>query len=229
MQDNSKIYIIIPTFNEAPVLRQVVLPLLKSGFSVIIIDDGSTDNTWEVLSDLDIFYVRHDINLGQGAALQTGMEFVKTKDPNIVVHFDADGQHRLEDIYTLIAPIQTGAYDIVLGSRFLHGADNKHIPTFRKIVLQGAKLINWIFTGVRLSDAHNGLRALNKMALQVINLRESRQAHASEIILQIRKNKLSFLEVPISVLYTEYSKSKGQSAWNAINIFIDLCLRRFFH
>ena len=116
-----------------------------------------------------------------------------------------------------------------MDSRFLSGAEHKDIPRFRKIILRGAKLINWLFTGMWLSDAHNGLRALNKKALQAIHLRENRQAHASEIILQIRKNNLSFLEVPISVLYTEYSKSKGQSAWNAINIFIDLCLRRFFH
>ena len=229
MQNDSKIFIIIPTYNEAQVLRGVILPLLKSGFSVVIVDDGSTDTTWEVVSDLNIYYLRHEINLGQGAALQTGMDFVKSKEPDIVVHFDADGQHRIEDLFILIEPIQQGKYDVVLGSRFLRSEDNKDIPMFRKIILRGARLTNWLFTGMRLSDAHNGLRALSKNALHKIYLRENRQTHATEIIQQIRKNKLPWIEVPILVLYTKYSKAKGQSAWNAINIFIDLCLRRFFH
>jgi len=228
MQNNSTVYFVIPAFNEAKVIREVVTPLLEFGFSVIVVDDGSTDHTYEVLSDLNIYYLKHEINLGQGAALQTGMDFAKRKNTEVVIHFDADGQHQIEDILPLIEPVRTGLYDVALGSRFLQKKKTNNIPLLRRIILKGARLINWLFTGMRLSDAHNGLRALNNNALNKIYLEEGRQAHASEIILQIRKNKLRCTEVPISVLYTDYSKSKGQSSWNAINIVLDLCLQKFF-
>ncbi|MCH7549787.1 MAG: glycosyltransferase family 2 protein [Candidatus Krumholzibacteriota bacterium] len=222
------IYLIVPTFNEARVLEHGLEEVIGRGYEVVVVDDGSTDDTGEILERLGVHALRHPVNLGQGAALQTGMTYALLRGADVVVHFDADGQHRSEDIATLLEPIFSGEVDVVLGSRFLRSSDAREVPPGRRVVLRCARVINGLLTGVWLSDAHNGFRALNRHAAESIYLLENRMAHASEILLQIRRSHLRYVERPTTIAYTEYSQEKGQSAWNGVRIVIDLVLRRIF-
>jgi len=225
---NKSIFIIVPAYNEEAVIGSVLGPLIDLGYSVVVVDDGSKDKTWAVLQALPVYAIKHPVNLGQGAALQTGMAFARKKGADIVVQFDADGQHRVEDIAVLSEPIRKGEADVVLGSRFLRKEDRLAVPRSKRLLLRGAVLVNGLMTGIWLSDAHNGFRALNRKAIEKIHLKESGYAHASEILSQIRQHKLRYVERPTSIIYSEYSKSKGQSSWNGIRILIDLILRRLF-
>lgn len=220
------VFIVVPAYNEARVIRSTLAPLLQTDYAVVLVDDGSQDDTWSIAESLPIYALRHPINLGQGAALQTGMTFALAQGAAIIVHFDADGQHRVEDIETLIEPLRKGEADVVLGSRFLRAETTKAIPLMRRMLLRGAILINGLTTGLWLSDAHNGFRAMTREAATKIYLRENSFAHASEILLQIRHQKLRYVECPTNIIYSEYSQEKGQSNLNAINILIDLLIRK---
>lgn len=226
--DRKSVFVIVPSYNEQKVIAATLKPLIEAGYSVVVVDDGSSDRTPSIVGRLTVHYLRHPINLGQGAALQTGIDYALRKGAEIIVTFDADGQHRPQDILSLIEPIQKGEADVVLGSRFLRYEHKKDVPLGKRILLKGAILVNILLTGVWLSDAHNGLRALSRQAAEQIRLRENRYAHASEIMIQIRNLKLKHVEVPTRVRYSNYSKSKGQSFWNAFNIMIDLLLRRIY-
>jgi glycosyltransferase involved in cell wall biosynthesis len=177
---------------------------------------------------MPLIYLRHPINLGQGAALQTGMEYAYENGAEYVVTFDADGQHNFEEIPSLLEPLIAGRADITMGTRFKRAEDIAQIPSSRKIILKGAIAVNGFFTGLWLTDAHNGFRALNRTALSKIKLLENRMAHASEILTQIKNAHLRYEEVPVNIVYTDYSKMKGQSSMNSINILIDLFLKKIF-
>ena len=185
------VFIVVPAYNEARVIRSTLAPLLQTDYAVVLVDDGSQDDTWSIAESLPIYALRHPFNLGQGAALQTGMTFALAQGAAIIVHFDADGQHRVEDIETLIEPLRKGEADVVLGSRFLRAETTKAIPLRRRMLLRGAILVNGLTTGLWLSDAHNGFRAMTRKAATKIYLRENSFAHASEILLQIRHQKIS--------------------------------------
>jgi glycosyltransferase involved in cell wall biosynthesis len=221
------IYIVIPVYNEneAVVLR-VLKDLEPLGHFLVVIDDGS-DKAIKIGGVKNLIVLRHRINLGQGAALQTGFDYALKKNADFVVTFDADGQHLPEDITSLIEPVEKGRADVVLGSRFLSPFPNK-VPWNRKLLLQVARYINYLFTGVLLSDAHNGLRVFNRKALQKIRITENRMAHATEIISGIRKEKLRYVEIPVQVKYSSYSRKKGQSSWSGIRIVFDLVLHKMF-
>ena len=168
--------------------------------------------------------LRHPINLGQGAALQTGIRYALSRGAGYIVTFDADGQHRPEDIRVLLdMQVKTGA-DVVLGSRFLGHAEN--IPRLRRMLLQLAVIYTHITSGVKLTDAHNGLRLLTRRAAERLRIRQDRMAHASEIIDQIGALGLTVVEAPVTIVYTEYSLRKGQKLGNALNILTELFVAR---
>lgn len=223
--NKNAVYIIIPVYNEAAVIAQTLHQLVQTEYNIVVVDDGSTDESGDVVAKFPVHYINHPVNLGQGAALQTGMDFAKMHDALAVVHFDADGQHRVADIEKLLSPVLNNECDVVFGSRFLHKS-NASIPFSKKILLQSARYINWIFAGILLTDAHNGLRALNRKALHKIYFSENRMAHASEILLLVKEHRLLFTEVPVTIEYTAYSKRKGQSLWNAVNIIFDLLFKK---
>lgn len=225
---NQDIVVVMPAYNENGMVRQTAELLLQQGIrALIIVDDGSDTPVIHLVHDLPVIVLRHKVNLGQGAALQTGFSHAKKLNADILVTFDADGQHDVQDIPALVAPLRGQEADIVLGSRFLPGS-GAHPGFSKKIVLKLARLINFLLSGALLSDAHNGFRALNREALQKIMLTENRMAHASEILFETRRHKLRYCEVPVHIRYTEYSKQKGQSAWDSIKILFDLVLHKLF-
>ena len=225
---SSRVFVIVPAFNEREVILSTLESLIRAQYNVVVVDDGSTDGTSSLITDCSIYFLRHAINLGQGAALQTGMTFALQEGAEIIVHFDADGQHRIEDIETLIEPLRKGEADVALGSRFLRQLDKSAVPPAKRLMLRAAVVVNRFATGLWLTDAHNGFRALTADAAKRIHLHEAGFAHATEILNEIRRAGLRYVEKPTSIRYTDYSKSKGQPLWNAVNILIDLLLRGVF-
>ena len=225
--DHRNTFIIIPTYNEAEVIQETLKPLIEYGYRVVVVDDGSTDATGSILCSLPVTVIQHIINLGQGAALQTGMAYALSQGAEIIVHFDADGQHNHRDIERLIQPILEGKADIALGSRFLNREHAREIPPLKRILLRLATLFTIMVSGIRLTDTHNGFRAFSRRAAQQIDIKENNMAHASEIIHKIARSKLSYIEVPVHIIYTQYSQRKGQSVFNSINILFDFIIGRF--
>ncbi len=224
---NSNVFLIIPVYNEKKeVLEKTVHELLKAGYSIVVIDDGSKEKI-VFPNQSSVFVLRHSMNLGQGAALQTGIHFALDRGAQYIISFDADGQHSAADIPAMLLPLQNNSADITLASRFLKGG-NHNASFLRKLVLNVGRYVNYIFTGLYLSDAHNGLRAMTPQSAKKLIIKENRMAHATEILFVIKKHQLKFLEVPTTVIYTEYSKRKGQSVFNSIRIFFDLILHKLF-
>ena len=220
---SGRTFVVIPSYNEGAALKDVVASVLACGYDVVVVDDGSAVPAARQLDGLKCHCLRHSLNLGQGAALQTGMAFAKRHGADAVVHFDADGQHDVADIPRFLTELEKGA-DVVLGSRFLRADDEVAVPKGRRMMLRLARVINGLFTGLWLTDAHNGFRALNRKALDVIDLRENRMAHATEILSQIRHHGLAYKEIPVTVRYTDYSRAKGQRWMNSLDILLDLLL-----
>lgn len=216
-------------YNEQPHVIQQTLALLgQTGVKVLVVDDGSSPALGNDLGS-GVLLLRHSVNLGQGAALQTGMTFARVQpDVDFVVHFDADGQHAAESIEDLLAPLRDGSADIVFGSRFMRHADSQLIPRLRSYTLRLGRIFNRVITGVSMTDAHVGLRAMNRRAFERISLRENRMAYATELLWQIRQHDLRWREVPVRITYTPYSRKKGQSSWNAIRIAGDVLLRLIY-
>lgn len=217
--------IIVPAYNEGKVVKTTVESLLKAGFPVVVVDDGSTDETRDV-RHLPVVYLRHMVNLGQGAALQTGMTYALRSGADIAVHFDADGQHDCTQIPSLIEPILNDSADVVFGSRFLRREDCSQVPLNKRVALRGGILVSWLMTGVRLSDTHNGCRAFSRRALQAIHLQENGFAHATEILQRVREAGLRYVERPVTITYTDYSRQKGQPLSGSFGILFDLIMAK---
>lgn len=214
----------MPMFNEATVVGDVIRGLLPTFPNIVCIDDGSSDDSAEVARLAGAVVVQHPLNLGQGAALQTGFEFA-LQDPALdaVVTFDADSQHRVEDAAAMVNRLKAGEADVILGSRFLDRRTK--ISWLKKVVLRVAAVQSSFSTGLQLTDAHNGLRVINAEVLGQVHLVQNRMAHASELIQQLAQIRPRIVEHPVEIVYTEYSKSKGQSLLNGVNILADLFLR----
>jgi polyprenyl-phospho-N-acetylgalactosaminyl synthase len=213
-------WIVIPAYNEARVVATVVRDALRSGHRVVVVDDGSTDVTADIAAHAGDVVVRHPINLGQGAALQTGITFALLQGAEFIVTFDADGQHRVRDVAKLLDALALNGADFALGSRTLGQATN--MPKSRRYLLWAAIWFTRITTGLKVTDAHNGLRAMTRRGASCLKLRQNRMAHASEILDQIARSGLKYVEVPVSIDYSHYSIGKGQRSTDAIGILLDL-------
>lgn len=222
-----KIYIVIPAFNESKKIGSVIIGLKNAGYNnILVVNDGSQDNTGQIALETGVKVISHIINRGQGAALQTGIEYLReTCQPDIIVTFDADGQHQPEDINLIIKPIIEEDYDIVLGSRFLN--QRTSIPLLRRLILKAGILFTNLLSNVKLTDTHNGLRALGKKAINAIDISQRGMEHASEIIDQIKKKDLKYKEMPVTIVYTDYSKMKGQSSAQFVKIGTKVILKKF--
>jgi glycosyltransferase involved in cell wall biosynthesis len=215
---------VVPAYNEARRVPAVVRQLDAAGIRAIVVDDGSDDDTASALDGAPCLLVRHLVNRGQGAAIQTGIDVALGRGADVIVTFDADGQHDAADVRALIAPILAGTCDVALGSRFLGSAPA--MPAARRILLKGAILFTWLISQVRLTDAHNGLRAFSRAAAARLRLSMDGMAHASEIVDEIRRLRLRFVEVPVTVRYTPELLAKGQRPWRAVTITLQMLLRK---
>lgn len=217
-------WLIVPLYNEAQVVREVVAAAKKTFPNIVCVDDGSSDASVAEARAGGAVVVCHPINLGQGAALQTGISYaLRDPEAEFFVTFDSDGQHRVEDALAMVHRLDTEPLDVVIGSRFLDGRTK---PGFlKKIVLKAAVVFGNLTSGVKLTDAHNGLRAFNRRGASALRISQNRMAHASEIVAEIGQNKLRYAEEPVVVIYTDYSRSKGQSLWNSVNILSELWLK----
>ncbi len=220
-----KEFIVIPAYNEERKIGEVLKDLIFSGHNnIVIVDDGSKDNTSEIASKYNISVIRHPINRGQGAALKTGIDFALSEGADIIVTFDSDGQHCVEEIPSLTESIKNGEVDVVLGSRFIK---ENSTPFVRKMFLKGGAQIIRLLYGVKLTDSHNGLRALSREACQRMELKCDKMEHASEILEQINQKRLIYKEIPVTIKYTDYSLKHGQSTLNAFKILYKMMLNKF--
>lgn len=220
---NRDVWVVVPLFNESTVIGAVVRELLETFPNVVCVDDGSSDGSGRAARDSGARVLTHPLNLGQGAALQTGISYARERpDARYIVTFDADGQHRVVDAAAMVDMARERDLAIVFGSRFLDGRTNP--GTLKKWILKTAVWVTNKTTGLRLTDAHNGLRVIRVDAAQKLDLQQDRMAHATEIVLQLGRTKLPWEEFPVELLYTDYSRGKGQSVLNSINILVDLII-----
>jgi glycosyltransferase involved in cell wall biosynthesis len=222
--DPADVWVVMAAYNEGPVIAEVVSGLRQAGYPTVVVDDGSSDATARRAREAGAIVVEHPINLGQGAGLQTGIEFALAEGAGVIVTFDADGQHRVQDIPTLVAALNTHKADFALGSRFL--GETLALPPTRRLLLKAATWFTRLTTGLAVTDTHNGLRAMTRRGAAAIRLRQNRMAHASEILHQIAESELPYVETPVTIQYSAYSLGKGQSAADALMILIDLFARR---
>jgi glycosyltransferase involved in cell wall biosynthesis len=223
---SKKIYILIPAYNEASKIGSVVANLKSAGYhNILVINDGSKDATGKIAAEAGAEVIDQIINRGQGAALRTGIEYLREKqDPDVIITFDADGQHQVTDIPAIIEPILSNKADIVLGTRFSSKKSNVNI--IKKIVLKAGVLFTNIISNIKLTDTHNGFRALGKKAINSIEISHRGMEHASDIIDEITKNKLIYVEVPVEIIYSNYSKMKGQRTSGFMKMGLKILIKK---
>ncbi|HVE94877.1 MAG TPA: glycosyltransferase family 2 protein [Acidimicrobiales bacterium] len=219
---NTDTCVIIPVFNEATVIGDVLRDLQKDFANIVCVDDGSHDDSAVVIREVGVTLIEQPENRGQGAALRTGIEAaLEHPDIDYFVTFDADGQHRREDAVRMLEHLRANEVDVVLGSRFL-GSAAEGIPLSKRMVLRAAVLFSRLTTGLHLSDTHNGLRVFNRAVAKEMRLECAGMAHASEIIYRIAENRFRYAELPVTITYTAYSIEKGQSVLHGFRILREL-------
>lgn len=223
MQQRSDAWVVIPAYNEAPVIGGVIAGVRAFFPRVLVIDDASSDDTAAIARAAGAYTATHPINLGQGAALQTGFEAALARGARYVVTFDADGQHDPADAAAMVDRARAEDLAFVLGSRFLQGGGGA-IGVFKRIMLRLGALVSRARTGMGLTDTHNGLRVIRADALTHVHLTHARMAHASQIVSQLAACGLPGAEHPVTISYTDYSRAKGQPLLNSVNIVVDLAL-----
>lgn len=220
-------WVIVPAFNEADAIGAVVDSVLACGYQVVVVDDASTDGTSKALRSRPVHLLTHVENLGQGAALQTGITYALLQGAEYLVTFDADGQHCVAEIEKLLEPLRTGSADIALGTRFSGGGEAVNIPPLRRRMLSVATFFTRLTTGLKLTDTHNGFRAMTAESARKFEITLNRMAHASQLLRQIAQQHLRYVEVPVHVLYTDYSLQKGQRISNVFNIVWESLMELF--
>lgn len=219
-------WVVVPAYNESTVIAATVHDLRQCFTDIVVVDDFSADGTGPIALAAGAHLVRHAVNLGQGAALATGIAYALRQGAEAVVTFDADGQHAVADARAMVARLNAGDVDVVLGSRFLGHAPG--ISTGRRALLRLAVLFTRATTGLAVTDAHNGLRVLSRRAAETIRIRQNRMAHASEILEQIAGRRLRVAEMACTIAYTDYSRAKGQRWTGVFSILGDLLTRRLY-
>lgn len=223
--------LILPAFNEGPIIFKVLQTLKKAvkklpvKTNILVVNDGSTDTTKDKVKKARITLLNHRLNRGLGASISTGLKYAKINKADFAITMDSDGQHNPDDIKTILNPLLKNKADIVIGSRMLN-QDNP-MPGLRKILNLFSNLFTKLLFGIYSTDSLSGFRGFNKVAINKIKLKTERMEASNELFLQIKKHKLRYAEVPIKVIYTDYSIQKGQKSSNAFAIIFKLLLRLF--
>ncbi|MDQ3886050.1 MAG: glycosyltransferase family 2 protein [Actinomycetota bacterium] len=221
---NDDVWVVIPVFNESHVIAEVIEQVRAAFRNVVCVDDGSCDGSAEQIARTGAHLVRHPINLGQGAALQTGLCYARSRPGSrYFITFDADGQHRVEDALALLEVARSGTADVVLGTRF-GGAGPT--PLLKRLVLRTVAALSPTARKLKLTDTHNGLRVLTRPVVENLQITMNGMPHASEIVAYLARSSWRVREVPVTIRYTDYSRAKGQSLVNGINILFDLSIRQ---
>jgi polyprenyl-phospho-N-acetylgalactosaminyl synthase len=224
------VWIVVPALNEAAVIGEVIADVRSVFDHVVVVDDGSRDDTGAIALRAGAHVVRHPVNLGQGAAIQTGVEYARSRSgAEVFVTFDADGQHRVKDVLAMIDRLRAEDVDIVIGTRFAAAEASAKVPFVKAVVLRTAVALSARSRRLGLSDAHNGLRVFNRTVADGLEITMNGMSHAGEFIALIDENGWRVTEEPVEIVYTDYSKSKGQPLVNGVNIVFDGLLRRRMH
>lgn len=220
---NHDVWLIVPCFNEGTVIEEVLRSARGTFPNIVAVDDGSADNSATAIHRAGAHLVRHPVNLGQGAAIQTGVEYARAQPgARYFVTFDADGQHQVKDVLAMVERVRSEPVDIVVGTRFgRRRRDDDQVPLIKRLVLRTVVLLSPRTRRLGLTDAHNGLRVFNRRVAEDLNLRMNGMSHASEFVELMDSRGWRVAEQPVDILYTEYSMSKGQSLLNGINILSD--------
>jgi glycosyltransferase involved in cell wall biosynthesis len=220
----ASVWVVVAAYNEAAVIGRVLADLIARQYQVVVVDDGSRDQTADSAAKAGAWVVTHPVNLGQGAALQTGIKFALARGASHIVTFDGDGQHRAGDIARLLDALAATGADFALGSRFL--GQTVGMPASRRWLLRAATAFTRLTTGLKVTDTHNGLRAMTRRGAGAIALRQNRMAHASEILEQVARSGLAYVEVPVTIDYSRYSLAKGQRLSDTLMILLDLSAQK---
>lgn len=222
--ERSRVWIVVPAYNEAPRIAELLADLCAGWPNVVVVDDGSTDGTAEIAREKPVWLLRHPLNFGQGAALVTGIRFSLREGADFVVTFDADGQHDVGDLEGLLRPLVEGEADIAFGSRFL--GQTVDMPAGRRLLLTAAVRATRLLYGMSVTDAHNGLRAMTRRAAATLRITTNRMEHASEILERVQEQRLRWTEVPVTIRYTKESLAKGQGTAAAFPLALRLLLEK---
>lgn len=214
-------WLIVPCYNEGQVIQEVLASARETFPNIVAVNDGSRDNSAQAIHAAGAHLVNHPVNLGQGAAIQTGVEYARAQPgAKFFVTFDADGQHQVKDVKRMVERLRTEPIDIVVGTRFA-GQEDTQVPWIKRVVLKTVVFLSPRTRRLGLTDAHNGLRAFNAKVAHEMNIRMNGMSHASEIVTMIDEHGWRVAEEPVDILYTEYSMGKGQSLINGVNILAD--------
>ena len=222
-----KIFVVVPAYNEEKTVENVLEDLLKMGFDFVVVDDGSSDDTNKIVTRIikekkKGLLCKHLLNRGLGAAIKTGIEAALAQGADIIVTFDADGQHDPDDINTVIMPIIKNEADVAVGKR-----DFKEMTSSKKYGNQIMNFITLIFYGIRVNDSQSGLRAFNRKAAQSIIINARDYGVSSEIIGEVKRHQLKLEEVPMKTIYTDYTMKKGTNLYEGLKILTKLILNIF--
>ena len=213
------VVVVIPIYNESKVIGSVLEEIFAAGnYQIVVVDDGSSDDTFAALREYDVVALRHKLNRGKGAAVKTGIMAANQIGADICVTIDGDGQHDPCDIERIILPIVENKADVVLGTR---GIDQETMPFIKVVANKIGNVVTWLFYGILVTDSQSGFRAFSRQAAMIIDTKADKYEYDSKVIREIKNNRLRFVEVPISVRYTEYSKSKPRKQ-GLVNGFITL-------
>ncbi len=233
--NKSKVIFLIRAYNEATRIAPVIESIFQAGYThILVVDDGSKDNTLEILSQFpSLHVVHHPFNRGGWAALETGFEYMRRNGEELgieyVVTFDADGQHHIEDMSVFMRAFQEDpTLDLVLGSRFIVKTDT-NVPFFRRLTLLGGQFFTLFISGLWLTDAHNGYRMMRLEAVKKIRLTMDGMEYGSEFVDEMRNKKCRFVEVPVNVTYTDDTLAKWQHLGGAWRIVTKMIWKKFFN
>jgi glycosyltransferase involved in cell wall biosynthesis len=220
------VLIVVPAYNEGGPIAGVITSLRAAGYErVLVVDDGSTDDTAEQARQAGAMVIRHVINRGLGGGIGTGFAAARFLGATALVTIDADGQHDPREVEALLAPVLGGRADVVVGSRV---RQRQEMPWYRRCANHLANCLTFIIFGKWSSDSQSGLRAFSRTAIERMEIKTSGFEVSSEVIGEVGRLRLRYAEVPIRAIYTEYSLSKGQSFGNGIRTLAHLILRRYW-
>ena len=223
-QPEDQLWVVVPAYNEEAIISQVLKELCATFKNVVVVDDCSTDGTLCAVRQEAVHVLSHPFNMGQGAAIQTGIEYALNFEAKYIATFDADGQHDPSDLLSMWDKLKLTHAEVALGSRFL--GTTTGITYTRIALLKLAIIYSNFSTGLKLTDTHNGIRVIKHTFLKNFSFKQNKMAHASEILEFISKHRISYIECPVSIRYTDYSIRKGQSSINAVRIVIETLFGR---